>query len=166
MSHFLAIVIDDLVLMSVTIEALSNKYSVITLFGEIHCSKIIIEANESIGLPHHALYPCSKEMKSRTYQTLVRPQPEYFSEACSHYNIATADRLEHMHRATAHFVHYDNQRTTSVNNLINILGWDHLYTRRRISLLTMFHKIHCCLLDVHIPQPISPSILFANMTIS
>ena len=96
-------------------------------------------------------------MKSRAYQALVRPQLEYAAEAWNPYNIPTADRLEHIQRAAARFVHHNYRRTTSVNNLINILGWDHLHTRRMVSQLTMFYEIHYHLDNTQIPQIISPA---------
>ena len=94
-------------------------------------------------------------MKSRAYQALVRLQPEYATEAWNPYNITTADCLERIQLAAASFVHHDYRHTTSVNNLINILGWNRLHTRRLISQLTMFHKIHYHLVNIHIPQLIS-----------
>ena len=103
------------------------------------------------------LSPCSKEVKSRAYQALVRPQLEYAAEAWNPYNITTADRLEHTQRAAARFVHHDYRHTTSVNNLINILGWDLLHIRRLVSQLTMFYEIHQHLVNIQIPQLISPA---------
>ena len=75
-------------------------------------------------------------MKSRAYQALVRPQHEYSAEAWNPRNITTSDRLERIQRAAARFVHHDYRHTTSVNNLINILGWNRLHTRRLICQLT------------------------------
>ena len=36
-------------------------------------------------------------------------------------------------------------------------GWNRLHTRRLVSQLTMFHKIHYHLVNIHIPQIISPA---------
>ena len=96
-------------------------------------------------------------MKSRAYQALVRPQLDYAAEAWNPYNITTADRLERMQRAAASFVHHDYRHTTSIDNLINILGWDLLHIGRLVSQLTMFHKIHYHLVNIKIPQLISPA---------
>ena len=95
-------------------------------------------------------------MKSRAYQALVRPQLKYATEAWNPYNITTADCLEHIQLAAASFVHHDYRRTC-VNNLINILGWDRLHTRQLVSQLTMFYEIHYRLVDIQIPQLISPA---------
>ena len=101
-------------------------------------------------------------MKSRAYQALVRPQLEYVAEAWNTYNINTADRLEHIQRAAASFVHHDYRLTTSVDNLINILGMDHFNIRRTISKLTMFNDVHHRLVNIHIPQLISPATIIGK----
>ena len=77
------------------------------LCWEKHCNEITKKANKTIGLLHHTLSPCSIEVKSRAYLALVQPHLEYAAEAWYPYNITTADRLEHIQRAVAHFVHCD-----------------------------------------------------------
>ena len=79
---------------------------------EKHCNKITKMASEALGLLRRILSPCYKEVKSRSYQTFVRPQFEYAAEAWNTYNVTTADRIEHIQHAAARFVHYDYQRTT------------------------------------------------------
>ena len=100
---------------------------------EKHCNKITTKASKTPGLLCRTLSPCSKEVNSRAHQALVRPQLEYAAEAWNPYNITTADRLERIQRAAARFVHHDYRHTTSLNNLINILGWNRLHTKRLIS---------------------------------
>ena len=41
--------------------------------------------------------------------------------------------------------------------MINILGWNRLHIRRLASQLTMFHRIHYHLVNIQIPQLISPT---------
>ena len=90
------------------------------LCWENHSNKITKEANKTLLLLHHTLSPCSREIKSRAYQALVRPKLEYTAAAWNPYNITTADRLEHIQHAAARFVHHDYRHTTSIDNLINI----------------------------------------------
>ena len=82
------------------------------LCWEKHCNKMTKNAHKTLGLLRPTLSLCSKEVKSRAYQALVRPQLEYAAEAWYPYNITTADRLEHIQRAAASFVHHDYRRTT------------------------------------------------------
>ena len=92
------------------------------LCWEMHCNKITKKASKTLGLIRRTLSPCSKQVKSRAYQALVRPRLEYAAEAWNPYNITTADRLERIQRAAASFVHHDYRHTTFVNNLNNILA--------------------------------------------
>ena len=93
-------------------------------------------------------------MKSRAYQTVGCPQLEYAAEVWNLY-IFTADHPAHIQHEA--FVHHDYRRTTSVNNLLNILDWDHLNTRRQVSQLSMFYEIHHRHVNIHISQLISPA---------
>ena len=65
----------------------------IPLCWEKHCNKISEKASKTLGLLRRTLSPCSKEDKSRAYQTLVRPQLEYAAEAWDPYSITTATAL-------------------------------------------------------------------------
>ena len=76
------------------------------LSWEKHCYKITKKANKTLGLLRRTLPLCSKEVKSRAYQALVRPQLEY-AAAWNPCNITTADRLEHIQCAATRFVHHD-----------------------------------------------------------
>ena len=64
------------------------------------------KANKTLVLPVFTLSPCSKEVQSRSYQTLVHPQHEYAAETWNPYNISIADRLEHIQHAADSFIHH------------------------------------------------------------
>ena len=121
------------------------------------CNKITKKASKTLGLLCRTLSQCYKEEKRRAYQALVRPQLEYAAHAWNPYNITTADRVELIKPAAARFFHHDYRHTTSVNNPINMLGWNRLHTRRLVSQLTMFYKIHIHMFNIQIPQLISPA---------
>ena len=87
---------------------------------EKNCNKITKKASKTLGLLFRTISPCSKEVKSRAYQALVRPQLAYATEAWNPYNITTADRVEPIQHAAARFVHHDYRHTTSVGNLSKI----------------------------------------------
>ena len=127
------------------------------LSWEKHYNKITKKANNTHGLLRRTLSPCSKEVKITAYQALVRPQLEYAAEAWNPNNIPTANHHELIQRAAARFVHHDYRHITSIDNLINILGWDGLHTRRLVFQLTMFYKIHNRLVNAQIAQLISPA---------
>ena len=120
--------------MLMTMSVLGYNFTLF-FFREKHCNKITKNGNKPFRLLHHTLSPYSKEVKSRAYQTLVRPQLEYATEAWKPY-VTTADRLEHIQHVPVRFVQHDYRRTTSINNL-NIIVWDRLHTRR------LFLNSHC-----------------------
>ena len=101
--------------------------------------------------------PCYKEVRCSVHQTLVRSELEHAAKAWTTYNIAIADHLDHIHCTAARFVLLDYRRITSLDNHINILGWDHLHTGGLFPQLTMFHKIHYRLVNIHIAQLILPA---------
>ena len=95
-----------------------------------HCSKILQKANRTLGLLRRTLSYCTPKVKTRAYETLVRPQVEYASEVWSPYTQVEINRIEKIQRSSARFVFLDYRRTTHVTPLIDKLKWDSLHTRR------------------------------------
>ena len=121
------------------------------------CQAILHKANKTLGLLRRTLSPCSKEVKTRAYQALVRPQLEYGSEAWNPCHTTVAQRLEKVQRAAARFVHRDYRRDTSPTALISRLGWDPLHTRRLLAQCTMFYKVHYNFVNIPVPPFIIPA---------
>ena len=69
-----------------------------------HCQAILHKANKTLALLRRSLSPCSKEVKTRAHQALVRPQLEYGSEAWNPFHTTVVQRLEKVPRADARFV--------------------------------------------------------------
>ena len=116
-----------------------------------HCQAILHKASKTLGLLRRTLAPCSKEVKSRAYQALVRPQLEYGSEAWNPYNITTVQGLERVQKAAARFVHKDYRWHTSGTALVSRLGWDTLHTRRLTAQCTMYYKVHYNIVNMSLP---------------
>ena len=122
-----------------------------------HCQTIRQKANRTLGLLRRTLSPCSKDVKNRAYQALVRPQMEYGSEAWNPYCTTTAQSLEGVQKAAARFVYQDYRWSTSSTALVSKLGWDTLHTRRLAAQSNMFYKIHYKLVNITLPSSISPA---------
>ena len=116
-----------------------------------HCNKIINKASRTLGLLRRTLSPCSQEVKSQAYSTLVRPQLEYPSEVWNPSTITEINRIEQIQRAAARFVFADYRKTTHVTPLIEQLDWDQLHTRRLIQQATMLYRIHYNLVNISPP---------------
>ena len=117
-----------------------------------HCRKTTTKASRTLGMLRRTLSPCSKEVKSRAYLSLVRPQLEYSEEAWNPHTQKDIYRLEQVQRQAARFVHSDFRRTTEVTPLVQGLEWDTLHTRRLLNQATMFYKIQFQVVNIQLPS--------------
>ena len=74
------------------------------------------------------------------YQTLIRPQLEYASSAWSPWLRHDILELEKVQRRATHFLHNNYWPLTSVTQMISILDWEILETRRQKARLRMLYK--------------------------
>ena len=88
------------------------------------------------------LSPCSQNVKSIAYKSLVRPHHEYASEIWSLYTMKCTKKIEQIQRNSCRFIFKEYRRDTDTSLLINRLNLDSLYTRRLIQQATMFYNIH------------------------
>ena len=95
-----------------------------------HCSKVAAKANKTLGLIRRTLKPCCREVKERTYMTLVRPNIEYASSTWNPHTNTDVNRLEQVQKNAARFVCNDYNSATSASALVSSLGWDTLEHRR------------------------------------
>ena len=83
----------------------------------------------------------NKEIKTLTYNTLVKPQVEYASSVWSPYTKENINKIEMLQRRAARWVTNDFSPYSSVTDTIGELGWRSLELRRYDACLTMFYKI-------------------------
>ena len=127
-----------------------------------HSQQVISKSNRTVGLLRRTLAPCNRDVKTKAYESLVRPRLEYAAEVWNPHSTTIVDRLEQVQRAAARFVYSDYRRTTSVTHLLNEIGWDSLHIRRLTAQSAMFFKIHHQLVNISLPpsfQPQSSSII-------
>jgi hypothetical protein len=117
-----------------------------------HINKVTRKASQTLGLLRRSLSPCSKQVKAKAYETLVRPKVEYASEVWNPNTAQDIEKVEKIQRNAARFVHADYRRTTHVTPLINELDWDSLHTRRLIKQATMLYRIHYGLVFISPPN--------------
>ena len=116
-----------------------------------HCSKVSAKASRTLGLLRRTLSPCSKRVKSRAYQTLVRPQLEYASEVWCPNTATQVKRIEQVQLSAARFVMSDYRRETHVSQMVQQLNWDLLHTRRLVQISCMMYKIQYGLVNITTP---------------
>jgi len=138
-----------------------HDYLGITIVNDLrwnsHCQNIIRKSNKTLGLLRRTLSPCSRHVKKKAYESLVRPRLEYAAEAWNPYTITLVDKLEQVQRAAARFVYRDFRRTTPVTPMITNLGWDSLHVRRLLAQSVMFYKIHYQLVNIQFPSCVLPA---------
>ena len=137
----------------------SSKYLVVTLNGTLtwsdHIAAITSKANSTLGILRRNLSPCTAAVtQDRAYKALVRAQLEYASAAWSPYLVQDCYKLETIQRQAARFVNTNYQHTASVSAMMHQLQWDTLSTRRLLSQLSMFHKIHHHLVSIPFPPEV------------
>ena len=93
------------------------------------------KATKVLNFIRRNFYNCSKGVKEKLYQTLVRPHLEYGSVTCNPITDKNNKLLEMVQRRAARFVLGDYGRYSSV------LNWDTLELRREKQRLSTFHKI-------------------------
>ena len=135
------------------------KYLGVTITKDLrwntHCQLILNKANKTLGLLRRTQSPCSKEVKSKAYMSLVRSQLEYSAEAWNPYTSGAAEGLERVQKTAARFVNRDYRRSTSASGLVSHLGWDQLHIRRLLAQSTMLYRIHHHLVNSCLPHVIT-----------
>jgi len=122
-----------------------------------HVSDITTKATRVLNVIRRTLHPCSTEVKTQAYLSLVRPKLEYAAAAWSPHTQVDVANLERVQRNAARFVLGDYQRGSSVTEMLKRLEWDTLEKRRMIATLSAFNKIRLGLTGISLPPWIIPS---------
>ena len=142
------------------------KYLGVTVAADLrwnrHCQSIRHKASRTLGLLRRTLSPCTRDVKSRAYTSLVRPQSEYASAAWNPHSVTVTKMLEQVQRTAARFVYRDYRYTTSPSALVAALGWDTLHTRRILDQCTLLYKIHHRLVSIPAPTIVIPATYFGR----
>ena len=107
-----------------------------------HINNIIPKAQRSLNFIRRNLGGCSSNTKDKAYKSLVRPILEYGAAAWDPYHSVHINRIEGVQRRAARFVEgiRKDDRSTSVTDAINVLGWRSLQERRLVARLAMLYK--------------------------
>ena len=76
-------------------------------------------------LIRRTLKTCSKPVKKRAYETLVRPKVEYAYEAWNPHTDQDVDKIEQVQKNAARFVCNNYDRSTSSSDLVKHTGLGH-----------------------------------------
>ena len=128
-----------------SVEALNycmwEKWPLICVFWSSNLSKsnlkwnqrqdnIVANGNKSLGFLKRNLKISNSDVKSRAYQSIVRPKPEYSCRVWDLHNARSVNKIEIVQRWAARYVYNNYHNTSSVANMIDNLGWATLAERR------------------------------------
>ena len=113
-----------------------------------HISRITKKSNNMLGFLHRNLRQASEETKAQAYFTMVRSNLDYCSTIWSPYQRDQKHQIEMVQRRSARFVTNRYRNTSSVNNMLDHLGWESHETRRSKLQLIVLYKIVHGLIDI------------------
>ena len=104
-------------------------------------AKVAAKGNRALGFIKRNIKSSSREIKTKAYNSLVRPTLEYASSVWAPGYTTLSDTIEKVQRRAARFVCNKHSRQESVTAMLAELGWDTLEERRNKSRVTMLFKI-------------------------
>lgn len=113
-----------------------------------HINKIPTSAKQTVGVIRRNFKSCSREVKSRLYQSLVRPKLEYGVCGWSPHTDEESKKVEGIQRFAARMCCNNYTREASVTAMLKELGWPLLEHRRTAAKLSMMFKITNELVDI------------------
>ena len=120
------------------------KYLGVTISDNLswnsHISNICYKANSIVNFLHRNFKDCSLSVKSKLYNTYVRPSLEYCSSVWDPYTDTNISQLERVQKRAARFTHKNFSREVRVTPMLQQLGWDPLSERRAKAKTTLLYK--------------------------
>ena len=123
-----------------------------------HITEVAGKANRTIGFLRRNFRQCTKEVKTATYSTIVRPVLDYASTVWDPHQQGDIKILEQVQRRAARYVYNDYTTRTPccVTAMVRDIGWESLQDRCSIARMSLLYKMHHGLVDVdtssYLPQ--------------
>ena len=106
-----------------------------------HIDSIITKAIRTLAFLRRNLKIGSTQIKGLACKALVRPLLEYASSVWDPNTKKDTVWIEAVQRRAARFILHRHYNTSSVDEMLQLLGWSTLKQRRRVARLTMLYKI-------------------------
>ena len=112
------------------------------------------KANKGLGFLRRNINDCSTKVKAISYTTMVRPIMEHASAAWDPQLQKDISQLERVKRRAARFCccDYTNRTLGCVDDMLKVLTWESLETRRKNNRLSRLHKINTGHVDITLDQ--------------
>jgi hypothetical protein len=105
-----------------------------------HIDYCVKKARKKLGLIRRQSQKLSKKQRVDLYKTMIRPVLEYGSALFDNCSTGDSLKLENCQR-TAALICSGAMRRTESTLLLNLLGWESLSDRRKVSKMALFFKI-------------------------
>ena len=125
-----------------------TPYRSILKSNQIKQCNVMLTPHKSLGFLKRNLTVSNTDIKSRAYQALVRPMLEYHCSAWDPRTNEYEKKIEMVQRWAARYTRNNYHNTSSVNTMIDTLGWPTLAERRLKTRLIMLYKITHCLIAI------------------
>ena len=132
---------------NVTLEKVNSaKYLVVEIHKKLkwkqHVANTCKKAKRIINFLQRNLRGCTKSLKTKAYNTYVKPILNYASPIWNLVNNhSLTKQVKQVQRKAVHFVSSDWSWNSSPSEMIGALGWNSLELLRKRSSLVMLHKI-------------------------
>ena len=113
-----------------------------------HINNVIAKGNSVLGLLRRNLKISSQAVKTKAYQSLVRPHLKYASTVWSPHTSDNTKNVEMVQRRAARYVCNHWHNTSSVSEMVSHLSWESRAVRRsNMRLHTMYRIVHTTMGD-------------------
>ena len=134
----------------------SAKYLGVTLTPDLRWNNYVHsvrnKSSATMRLLQRNMRISSTQIKTRAYNTYVRPQLEYAATIWDPHTKQNIKKLEQVQRTAARWTLGRYRNTSSVSDMLNELGWRSLEQRRADARLIMMYKLRNNMLAID-PSP-------------
>jgi hypothetical protein len=127
-----------------------------------HINAIFNKANASLFAIQRSFRNCTRRTKELLYFSLVRSLLEYSSTLWDPHGSELEILLDKIQRRAARFVLSRFQQTDSVTDMLTVLKWEPLKTRRKIHRICCFYKVYFEFLGWKCLKPFLPPARFVG----
>ena len=139
----------------------SAKYLGITISDNLswntHINQVCSKAGKTLGMLRRNLKISAPRVKEQAYNTLVRPKLEYSATIWDPFTKTNKDRLQRIQRRAARWTLNRYHNTSSVSDMLVILGWPSLELRRTDARVCLMYKLVHCLVAVNVGPYVTPA---------
>lgn len=98
-------------------------------------------SNKTLGFLKRNIKTRNQKIKTVAYQSTVRPQVEYAASVWDPHTAVNMNKIEMVQRRAARWVMSDYSTTSSVTNMLQVLGWRSLEQLRTDTRLIFLYNI-------------------------